>query len=131
MPLSSTRSSTSAPVKREGEVISIITEGVCKGLPLGGAPQWILRGEVRSSATTRPFLHLTVWAIILAVALYPFHQALAGRLGGRQGLSSTLIVLLGAVLIIVATGLALGDDVRPGAELSLDGQPRLAVVSEP
>ena len=32
-----------------------------------------------------PFLHLTVWAIILAVALYPLHQAIAGRLGGRQG----------------------------------------------
>lgn len=55
-----------------------------------------------------PFLHLTVWAIILAVALYPFHQTLAGRLGGRQGLSSTLIVLLGAVLIIVPTGLLMG-----------------------
>jgi predicted PurR-regulated permease PerM len=55
-----------------------------------------------------PFLQLTVWAIILAVALYPFHQAIAGRLGGRQGLSSTLIVVLGAVLIIVPTGVLMG-----------------------
>jgi predicted PurR-regulated permease PerM len=62
-----------------------------------------------------PFLNLTVWAIILAVALYPLHQAVAGRLGGRQGLSSTLIVVLGAVLILaptaVLTGL-LGDSVH-------------------
>src|SRR6185295_2674525 len=62
-----------------------------------------------------PFLHLTVWAIILAVALYPFHQAIARRLGGRQGLSSTLIVLLGAVLIIAPITVLmvlLGDSVQ-------------------
>jgi len=55
-----------------------------------------------------PFLHLTVWAIILAVALYPLHQAIAARLGGRQGLSSTLIVLLGALLILAPTAVLLG-----------------------
>lgn len=55
-----------------------------------------------------PFLHLTVWAIILAVALYPFHQAIAGRLGGRQGLSSTLILVLGAVLILAPTAVLMG-----------------------
>src|SRR6185295_13088622 len=55
-----------------------------------------------------PFLHLTVWAIILAVALYPLHQAIAGRLGGRQGLSSTLIVVLGAVLILAPTAVLMG-----------------------
>jgi predicted PurR-regulated permease PerM len=55
-----------------------------------------------------PFLHLTVWAIILAVALYPLHQAIAARLGGRQGLSSTLIVLLGALLILAPTAVLMG-----------------------
>ena len=54
-----------------------------------------------------PFLHLTVWAIILAVALYPFHQMIARRLG-RQGLSSTLILILGAVLIIAPTAILMG-----------------------
>jgi predicted PurR-regulated permease PerM len=55
-----------------------------------------------------PFLHLTVWAIILAVALYPFHQRIAGKLGGRQGLSSSLILVLGALLIVVPTGVLMG-----------------------
>jgi predicted PurR-regulated permease PerM len=62
-----------------------------------------------------PFLHLTVWAIILAVALYPLHQAVAGRLGGRQGAASTLIVVLGAVLILAPTAVLmarLGDSVH-------------------
>lgn len=55
-----------------------------------------------------PFLHLTVWAIILAVALYPLHQTIAARLGGRQGLSSTSIVLLGALLILAPTAVLMG-----------------------
>ena len=55
-----------------------------------------------------PFLHLTVWAVILAVALYPFQQMIAGRLGDRQGLSSTLILILGAVLIIAPTAMLMG-----------------------
>ena len=55
-----------------------------------------------------PFLQLTVWAIILAVALYPLHHAIAGRLGGRQGLSSTLIVILGGVLILAPTAVLMG-----------------------
>jgi predicted PurR-regulated permease PerM len=62
-----------------------------------------------------PFLHLTVWAIILAVALYPLHQAVARRLGGRQGMSSTLIVVLGAALILAPTAILmarLGDSVH-------------------
>jgi predicted PurR-regulated permease PerM len=33
-----------------------------------------------------PFLTLMVWALILAVALYPLHQYLAGKIGGKQGL---------------------------------------------
>ena len=36
-----------------------------------------------------PFLTLTVWSVILAVTLYPFHQWLARRLGRKQWLAST------------------------------------------
>lgn len=31
-----------------------------------------------------PFLTLTVWAVILAVTLYPFHRMIAGWLNGRE-----------------------------------------------
>jgi predicted PurR-regulated permease PerM len=37
-----------------------------------------------------PFLTLMVWALILAVAMYPLHQVLARSVGGRQGLAATL-----------------------------------------
>jgi predicted PurR-regulated permease PerM len=50
-----------------------------------------------------PFLNLMVWSIILAVTLYPLHQWLARRIGGRQGLASTILVILGVSLIVVPT----------------------------
>jgi predicted PurR-regulated permease PerM len=46
-----------------------------------------------------PFAGLMMWALILAVALYPLHLKLAGKLGGRTGLSATVIVLAGLLII--------------------------------
>jgi predicted PurR-regulated permease PerM len=62
-----------------------------------------------------PFLVLMVWALILAVTLYPLHQALAVRMGGRQGWAATLITLLGVALIVAPSVLLLnsmGDSVH-------------------
>jgi predicted PurR-regulated permease PerM len=62
-----------------------------------------------------PFVTLMVWAIILAVALYPAHQFLARKLRGKQGLAATLLVLFGALIIVFPTALllsSLGDSVR-------------------
>ncbi len=42
-----------------------------------------------------PFLSILLWGAILAVTLYPAQQWLAARFGGRGGLASTLIVLIG------------------------------------
>jgi predicted PurR-regulated permease PerM len=46
-----------------------------------------------------PFAELALWALILAVALYPLHQRLANRLNGRQGLSATLLVAVSLIFI--------------------------------
>lgn len=62
-----------------------------------------------------PFISLMAWALILAVALYPAHQKLANRMGGKQGLAATLLVLGGIVLIGVPTAVlmaSLGDSVQ-------------------
>jgi predicted PurR-regulated permease PerM len=56
-----------------------------------------------------PFLTLMVWALILAVAMYPLHQRLARRLGGKQGLAATLIILGGLLIIVVPVGLLAGS----------------------
>jgi len=62
-----------------------------------------------------PFLTLMVWAVILAVALHPLQQFLAAKMGGKQGLAASLIVILGVVLIVGPTALlmsSLGDSIQ-------------------
>ena len=50
-----------------------------------------------------PFLTLTVWAVILAVTVYPLHRTIANKLYGKQWLSATLLTLLGVVLLVAPT----------------------------
>src|SRR5262245_10720473 len=64
-----------------------------------------------------PFLVLMVWSLILAVALYPLQQAVARRIGERQGLAATLITVLGVVLIGAATPLLLSSRAPPRRHL--------------
>jgi len=52
-----------------------------------------------------PFLHLILWALILAVALYPLHQGLAKRLSGKQARAATLLVISGLLVIGIPTAL--------------------------
>lgn len=52
-----------------------------------------------------PFLGLLVWSLILAIVLYPLHQQLARRLGGRQGGAATLMVIVALVLVGVPVAL--------------------------
>jgi predicted PurR-regulated permease PerM len=62
-----------------------------------------------------PFLHLMVWALILAVTLYPLHQFLASKIGGKQGLAAILVVVVCVVLLVAPTAMlasSLGDSVR-------------------
>ncbi len=50
-----------------------------------------------------PFTSLMLWGVILAVALYPLHQHLAGWLGGRQASAAVLLVLSSLLLLGVPT----------------------------
>jgi predicted PurR-regulated permease PerM len=52
-----------------------------------------------------PFLTLVVWALVLAVVLYPLHVSLARRIGGRVGLAATLVVIVGTLFLVVPTAL--------------------------
>ena len=62
-----------------------------------------------------PFLPLAIWAVIFAVTLYPLHLRIAAYLGGRNGLTATLLVLLGIAVLVVPIAIlmsSLGDSVR-------------------
>ena len=55
-----------------------------------------------------PFADLVLWALILAVALYPLQRRFAKRLRGRQGLAATLLVVA-TLLLIGVPSVMLGD----------------------
>jgi len=52
-------------------------------------------------AIIRPFILITIWAGILAVALYPLHLKLSSLLKGNKNLASMVIALIGISLIAV------------------------------
>jgi len=52
-----------------------------------------------------PFTLLMLWALILAVALYPLQRRLAKRVRDRQGIAATLLVLGCILLLVVPMGL--------------------------
>jgi predicted PurR-regulated permease PerM len=59
-----------------------------------------------------PFVSLMVWALVLAVTLYPVHQSLAARLGGNQGRAATLLIVFGLLLVgvpVVLLALSFAD----------------------
>ena len=58
----------------------------------------------------QPFAQLVLWALILAVSLDPVHRRFAIRLGDRQGLSATILVMACLVLLGVPITL-LGESV--------------------
>lgn len=47
-----------------------------------------------------PFAIIIIWAVILAVALFPLYAGLRRHLGGRSGLAATVITFSGLVVII-------------------------------
>ncbi|MET0621987.1 MAG: AI-2E family transporter [Pyrinomonadaceae bacterium] len=56
-----------------------------------------------------PFLTVAVWSVILAVTLYPLHQWLARRVGRRQWLASTILLVFGVLLVVIPTALLLNS----------------------
>jgi predicted PurR-regulated permease PerM len=56
-----------------------------------------------------PFMGLMLWALILAVTLYPLQQKIAQKLGGKQGKAATILVLSGLLLVGVPTAILGGS----------------------
>ncbi|MCW8928630.1 MAG: AI-2E family transporter [Gammaproteobacteria bacterium] len=50
-----------------------------------------------------PFMGIMLWALILAVIMFPLHQKLANKLGGKQGRAATIFVLFGIFFLVIPT----------------------------
>ena len=78
-----------------------------------------------------PFIGIVLWAIILAVALYPAHRALTARLKGREGRSATLIVLIGLAIVILPVWFAAESTVVSTKALAADLQDGNVTIPPP
>lgn len=67
-----------------------------------------------------PFIGIVLWAVILAVALYPAHLKLTARLSGRESWSATLIVIIGLAIVILPVWFAAESTVVSVKALSAD-----------
>ncbi len=56
-----------------------------------------------------PFLTLLVWAMVLAIVLYPLQERVTRRVGGRAGLAATLLVVAGSLVLVVPTALLMNS----------------------
>jgi predicted PurR-regulated permease PerM len=65
---------------------------------------------------------MVMWALIIAVALYPLHQSLSAKMGNREKLSATIFVLIGLTVLVLPTFLL--------AESSITGLKTLATGLE-
>ena len=80
-----------------------------------------------------PFGSLLVWALILAVTLYPLHLRLRKHLGNKDGLTATLIVLLSLIVLTIPMyllGVALVDSAANGMEIVKSGGIRIPPPAE-
>lgn len=76
-----------------------------------------------------PFINLTLWAVIIAVAVYPMHLSLAALLGNRPKSSAAIIVLIGLALILAPVSMVAESSIESVRNLS--GEMRSGELSIP
>jgi len=70
-----------------------------------------------SLAIVKPFITIVLWAIILAVAIYPLYTGLAKRLGSRTKLSAFLITVAALAVLLVPSWKFFGATVEEAREV--------------
>ncbi len=81
------------PLLRTGQVEASATDFVVRLAFLGLFAWWSLE-------LVRPFMPIVIWAVLLAVALYPAYAGLARALGDRRGLAATIVTLIALATVL-------------------------------
>jgi predicted PurR-regulated permease PerM len=66
-----------------------------------------------------PFVSIILWSLILALALYPLHNMLSKKMGGRPKLASVIIVLSILIIVFVPTWLLIDSLIEQVKALKL------------
>lgn len=56
-----------------------------------------------------PFIHIMLWSLILAMALFPLHKMLVQKLGGRKKLASFIIIFSILAIVFIPVGFLIGS----------------------
>ena len=78
-----------------------------------------------------PFVTLVIWAVIIAVAVFPGHQKLAAMLGGREKLSAAVLVIAGLLILVVPTWLMTESSVAAAKSVGASMQQGAITISPP
>lgn len=78
-----------------------------------------------------PFVTLIVWAVIIAVAVFPAHQNLSATFGGREKLSAGVLVLAGLLILVVPTWLMTESTVAAATSVGANMQDGTISISPP
>jgi predicted PurR-regulated permease PerM len=82
-----------APRLQKEQLEASATDFVVRLAFLGLFARWSLE-------LVRPFVPIVIWAILLAVALYPAYAWLARRLGGRRGFAAVAVTLIALATVL-------------------------------
>ena len=78
-----------------------------------------------------PFAIMVIWAVILAVALYPAFLGLRRVLGGRGGLAAAIVTVLGLLVVVVPLGAVTVNVAETTVALVADFENQSVVVPRP
>lgn len=78
-----------------------------------------------------PFVNVVMWAMIIAVAIYPIHIVFTAKLGGREKTSAVGFVLIGLAVIIVPTYLTADSSISALSTMGTSLQEGTVKVSPP
>jgi len=81
----------------------------------------------------QPFLSLLVWAIILAISLYPLCRKLIALFGMGPGRAALIVTLIAALVVLVPTyllGISVASSLERGFELLRSGELRVPPPSD-
>jgi predicted PurR-regulated permease PerM len=60
---------------------------------------------IRCYQIFKPFIGMMLWSVILAVAMYPLHVLIAGKMGGKNGRAAMALVLAIVLSVFIPTAL--------------------------
>ena len=60
---------------------------------------------IRCYQIFKPFIGMMLWSVILAVAMYPLHVLIAGKMGGKNSRAATALVLVIVLSVFIPTAL--------------------------